>query len=121
VETFSQLYAAQTGTPPAAVERQLLQCCLYPHARLLLPLLIRVTPQLFAADIDMIHDVAQLTDPEAFDDDAYAHRHHPAAGGIWRRAFHLRLSTQRLHRLVRAAFRRGAERSPKDIKTCPAG
>lgn len=104
MKSFAQLYAEQTGTPPGEVERQLLRRCLYPHARLLQPILAVVAPGIFAADIDMIHNVAQVTDAYEFTYDARAHRHHPAAGGIARRCFFLRLSTHRLHHLVWHAF-----------------
>jgi len=105
MKSFAQLYSEQTGTPAGAVEPQLLQRCLYPHARLLQPVLKVIAPGIFTADIDMIHSVAKLTDPYEFRYDAHDHRHHPAAGGFWRRCLFLRLSDHRLHRLVRHAFR----------------
>jgi len=106
LKSFAQLYSEQTGTPPGEIESQLLRRCLYPHARLLQPILNVVAPGIFAADIDMIHSIAQLTDPYEFRYDAHDH-HHPATGGFWRRCLFLRLSDHRLHQLVRHAFHPG--------------
>jgi hypothetical protein len=104
VKTFAQLYAAQHGLPPAGTEREILLRSLYPHARLLYPVFEFAAPLVFAADIDLISDVAQLTDPRDFDLDLHAHRHHPEGGGLWRRFLFLRLSVGSLKQLVWQTF-----------------
>lgn len=104
MKTFAQLYAAQNGLPPGEAERDIFLRCLHPHARLLRPLLDFAVPLNFSADRDLIRNVALLTDPHEFRYDAAAHRHHPEAGGLWRRGLLLRVSMRRLHHLVWTTF-----------------
>jgi hypothetical protein len=109
VKSLAQLYAAQHGVPLDEVEREIFLRSLYPHARWLQPLIDWVAPLNFAADVDMVSEVAQLTDMSEFSLEVYAHQHHPAAGSIARRFFLLRLSVGRLHRLSWSAFHSGEE------------
>lgn len=104
MKSLAQLYAVQHQLHPDEVERDIFSRCLYPHARVLCPLLNLMAPMHFSADIDMVSDVMQLTDPGEFRFDVRAHRHHPTAGGFWRRWCFLRLSTHKLHLLVWATF-----------------
>lgn len=123
MKSFAQLYAAQHRLQPDEVERDVFRRCLYPHARLLRPFIEIVAPLHFAADIDMISDVAQLTDVYEFFHDVYAHQHHPKADGICRRCFFLRMSVGRLRRLVWNTFHAGIAPAPgikPDRTTHPA-
>lgn len=108
MKTFGQLYAARRHLGPEQVERDLFLRCLYPHARLLHGLVTLVAPDHFAADRELIREMLRLTDPAESRFEIKAHRHKPAAGGVLRRRFCLRLSTRRLRRLVWATFRPAA-------------
>jgi hypothetical protein len=112
VKTFAQLYAAQHGLPAADVERNIFLRSLYPHARWVAPLIEFVAPLNFAADIDMISDVAQLTTAYDFPDEVHSHRHHPEGRRLGRRLLFLRLSVGRLQRLVRDTFRAESDPPP---------
>jgi hypothetical protein len=127
VKTFGQLHAEQHGLCPEHVERDLLRRCLYPHARLLRGLVALVAPLHFAADFDLVREVAALTQAGECRLEIRTHRHHPAGGGVLRRRFYLRLSTRRLRRLVQTTFgrdartRRRAEKSVAAVNAQPVG
>ena len=120
MKTFAQLYAEQHSLSPRQVERDLLRRCLYPHARLLHDFMTAVAPLHFAADFDLVREVAALTRASECRLEIRTHRYHPAGSGTLRRRFYLRLSTRRLRRLVQTTFHRDARTRRRAAKSVAA-
>lgn len=102
--SFGELYVEQHALTAADFERHLLARVLYPHARLLRPFLRLLRPDHFGADLDLIRDVALIRRTRDLTNELNAYSHHPGNVGALRRFFRVRLSTTRLHRVVRATF-----------------
>ena len=101
---FSERFCRRTGVTPARWHAVALRRALYPHARLLRPLLAALDPEFFAADRDFISGVGRLTRHSDFVIEAEEFAHHPANQSFLRRRLRLRVSVRRLHLLFIRAF-----------------
>jgi hypothetical protein len=77
---------------------------LYPHARLVAPIIAFLWPEHFDADLDFVRSVARLRRYREFFFESEEFAHHPANRGFWRLAAHIRISSRRLRRIVRATL-----------------
>ncbi len=98
--TFSEAYCRQHKLPPEDFERAVLAAALYPHARLLAPLIRSAWPNHFVADLDLIRSAGRLRRLRDFSVEVTEFLYHPANIGSLRQVFRLRVSTQRLRQLV---------------------
>ncbi|MCU0792684.1 MAG: hypothetical protein MUE42_07500 [Opitutaceae bacterium] len=105
--TFLELYCEQNQIEASEYERHVLRRSLYPHARLLAPILRLLWLQHFAADVDLVRSAASVRRVRDLMPETDAHAYHPANVGALRQFFRLRASTTRLHRLVRATLHAG--------------
>ena len=103
--TFSDAYCRLHHLPAERFESVVLARSLYPHARLFAPFIKIAWPHYFAADLDLIRGAAQLRRIRDFSIEALDYSHHPANQGGLRRLFRLRVSTQRLRRMVSQTLR----------------
>ena len=108
--TFAEAYCSKHGIPGDRFEAVVLARALYPHARLLAPILRVMWPQHFAADLDLVRGAGQLRRVRDFSLESLDYTHHPANQGGLRRVLRLRASTQRLRRLVVQALHDPSER-----------
>ena len=101
---FIDLYCEQNGIDPSDFDQRVLRQILYPHARLLAPLLRYAWPDYFSADLDLVRSAGLLrrTRDLSLETDAFAH--HPSNVGVLRHLFRLRASSTRLARLIRATL-----------------
>jgi len=99
--SFGERYLEKHGLTAADYERHLLARALYPHARLLRPLVHLLRPDHFAADLDLLRDVALIRRSRDLAHELNAFSHHPGNVGGLRRFFRVRISTSRLGRIVR--------------------
>lgn len=97
--SFQALYCSRRGVSPERFRRHVLARSLYPHARLLAPLLAWVDGH-FQADYEFIDDVAHLERVELFHDAMDSYVGHFSNRGFLRRGLRLRISARRLWRLV---------------------
>jgi hypothetical protein len=81
---------------------------LYPHARLLGPVLSLLRPRHFAADIEFVQNVAGVKRYREYFLEAQDFAAHPENTGFWRTKLHVRISSRRLRRLVRTTLHPGA-------------
>jgi hypothetical protein len=65
--TFSEHYGARHRLPAADFDRAVLRRILYPHARLLAPLIRLTQPDYFDADLDLVRTVARILRLRQFD------------------------------------------------------
>ena len=102
--TFIDLYCEQNRIDQADFARHVLGRVLYPHARLLAPILRTAWPDHFTADLDLVRSVALVRRMRDLSAEGDAFAYHPANVGALRHVLRLRASTTRLHRLVRATL-----------------
>ncbi len=101
---FQELYCEKHGLGTEQYAKHIRQRALYPHARLFTPFLTLFNGDYLAADNDFIQDVAQLTRYNDFFNSSFEYIHHPANHGLLRRWLKLRVSTERMRRIVRGTF-----------------
>jgi hypothetical protein len=99
-KTFAELYCERNNLEPSRYQRDVLTRALYPHARLLVWILLSQQNHL-AADIDFVRAVGVLKRFRDFDFEAQEYAHHPANRGFWRLTMNLRISTRAMRRMVR--------------------
>jgi hypothetical protein len=63
---FKDLFCTYTHSPLEKFELTLFKKSLYPHARLIAPILLRLKRQWFAEDLDVIRELATVDCPEVF-------------------------------------------------------
>jgi hypothetical protein len=78
---------------------------LYPHARIIYPLIAWIRSDYRAADLEFISGVGRLTRWQDFPVEVKDYVNHPGNVGFGRRGLRLRVSARRLHRLVKVTFR----------------
>ena len=103
-KTFAELYCEQRGLSPEAYDAAVLRETLYPHARLLAPLLKLIWPRHFSADLEFVHGVALLRRYREFFNETEEYAHHPENRGFWRMTANVRISSRRMRRLVRSTL-----------------
>ncbi len=103
-KTFATRYCAQNSVSAADYEAAVLRAGLYPHARLIAPLVRFIWPDHFAADLDFVQKVGRLSRMRDFFHEAEEFVHHPANRGFWRTVMHVRVSARALRRVVRATL-----------------
>lgn len=86
---------------PRDFHEYLLEHALYPHARVLLPLLRRLDAHYFQADHDFIEDVSHIRDADDFTDAVQAYVDHFSNRRFLRERLRLRVSVRRMWLLVR--------------------
>lgn len=63
---FQQIFCETNSIPAGEYEIQLFKRCLYRHARLFAPILLRLKPEMFLEDFAVIREVANVTCPDVF-------------------------------------------------------
>jgi hypothetical protein len=86
------------------VERDLLHRCLYPHARLVRPVVSLFVREHFGPELALVAAIARQRHLRDAELELEEYRHQFAAVGLLRRRLCLRLSTRRLSRLLRKTF-----------------
>jgi hypothetical protein len=100
-ETFASRYCAIHGIERAAYGNVVLRAALYPHARAIFSFLPRRS---LAVDREFVESVGRLRRAEDFKSKLQDFRDDPNGRTWLRNRLRLRLSSRRLHRLVRATF-----------------
>ncbi len=101
---FTDIYCQREHLATERFAGHLLQRTLYPHARVLAPLLRTLDRQHFLADNEFVQDVGNLTRTAHFAAVMQDYSKHYANHGILRRTLRLRISVRRMQRLVFETF-----------------
>ncbi len=99
--TFGAMYCAQRKIEQADYERAVFNETLYPHAKLVAPVIRLLWPRHFVADHDFVQSVARLRRFREFFNESEDFAHHPENVGFSRVTLNLRVSSRRMRRLVR--------------------
>jgi hypothetical protein len=106
--TFAELYCTRHGLAPEDYVKAVFTRALYPHARLLQPIL-GLFSGYFVADRDFVYCIGRITRMRQFDQEAIAYVQDPNNRGFLRKGLRLRVSVSRMHHLVRATMREGSK------------
>jgi len=115
--TFSELYCEQNQIGPEAYQASVLKRALYPHARLLAPVIRVLWSDHFAADIDLVRSVAAVRRVRDVHAETDTFSYHPANVGTLRTFFRLRSSSTRLHHIVRETLHAGRPEETDALKS----
>jgi hypothetical protein len=102
--TFSEKFCAQNRISPDKFCETVLWLSLPPSAKAVRWVLLLI-PDYFAPDRELINSVGRLKHMEGFDAEVMDFMYDPNNRGFLRRGLNLRVSSRRLHSLVRATFR----------------
>ena len=100
-KNFSELYCIQQGIRADEYEATVLKRALYPHARLVAPLVRMLWPDHFVADLEFVRAAGQLRRFRDFFHESEEFAHHPANTGILRSALNIRASSRSIRRMVK--------------------
>lgn len=100
-KNFSELYCIQQGIPPEEFEAAVLKRALYPHARMVAPLVKILWPEFFAADLDFVRSAGRLRRFRDFFHESEEFAHHPANTGMLRSLLNVRVSSRSIRRMVK--------------------
>jgi hypothetical protein len=99
------LFCNRFGCPESEYERRAFTKCLYWHAKLLAPALLRLNPELFAKDLEFIRYLGAATDLREASVDALnfqtANLAHPR---FWRTGMKIRVSGRKASTLAHRLF-----------------
>ena len=115
--TFRERYCAQVGLAAHQFEPHVFERALYLHAR---PLrwVLELIPDYFAADHDFIRSVGDLRSRRFFHAEAGEYSTHARNRGVLRRWLFLRVSAERVRRLMEAHW--GSRDSAPPLEGVPA-
>lgn len=105
--TFADIYCEKHGLARPRYHAHVFQRSLFPHARLLAPIIRCFRRLHFLADHEFVEDVGYITCVADFSLPLGNFIEHPANRGRLRRRFGLRVSARRLLQLVRETFTDG--------------
>jgi hypothetical protein len=108
------LFCEQFGCPASEFDQRALKRCLYPHARLAAPLLLRMVPELFEEDFKFIQMLgASTTMREAKAELLDFHEANRATDNFIRTTFKLRVSGRKATKLAGRLFAHGRRTNGK--------
>ena len=100
-QSFQSLFCERFNCPPSQYEEQAVRECLYRHARLLAPVLLRLRPDFFAEDAKFLRYLGQATSlNEAQADVADFKEHDCARSSFWRNQLKIRVSGRKATKLA---------------------
>lgn len=111
---FIDLYCQQQGIDAAEFGTHIFERALYPQARPLVGVLRLTRRDYFQADRFFIDDVSRLQRYEDFHAIGVEYSQHHSNGWFVRRVLRLRVSTERMRRIVREVFK-GSVMEPETI------
>jgi len=114
---FQQLYCDQHSLSPEKYFKHLRSRALYPHARFLAPIFTLFNADYFAADNDFVHDVARLTHYKEFIGSSLEYMHQPVNRVFLRKYRRIRISTERMRRIVHHTFKDQISSASQDTMT----
>ena len=98
--TFAELHCRRYNLPRERYARDMLSRCLYPHARLLAPLVAMIDPDYFDPDTDFLNGVGDIRRVGELREEFSAFARHPENRGFLRHSLRLRVSGLKLRTIV---------------------
>jgi hypothetical protein len=107
MKSIAELSRELCGVPSERFALRAFRQCLYPHARPVACVLMKIKPEFFEADLALIKAIGRITQLRELDDEIEAYWTHPQQGGWLRRILKVRVSTQRVERFAKGLLRHG--------------
>ena len=101
---FREAVCRKFGCAPEAYAEAVFSHCLYPHAAGSAKLIRWLKPDCFAADFELIHQIATVTVMRQVRAEVENHRYHYPSATLLRRFLRIRLSGRRVIQLADEAF-----------------
>jgi len=106
-QKFQALFCERFGCPPSQYERRALKALLYPHARLVVPLLSRLSRTFSQDDLKFIRHLGEAEDYQEAEATVSEFRGSNVwSRNFWRHRCRLRVSGRKAGRLVKRLFSR---------------
>lgn len=102
--TFQERFCRHHGLAKADYTRAVLLRSLYPHARLLRPVLLWLNPDYFGPDLDFVRSVGLMRSRRDYAGEAADFHHADVTRDFLRGPLRLRVSAERLRRIVDATW-----------------
>ncbi len=103
---FREAVCRKFGCAPEAYPETVFSHCLYPHAAGSVKLIRWLKPDYFAADFELIHQIATVTEMRQVRAEVENHRYHNPSATLLRRFLRIRLSGRRVIQLADQIFAR---------------
>jgi hypothetical protein len=104
-QPFQSLYCERFNCPPSEYEERVFKSCLYWHAKLLAPLILRLKPHFFELDFKFIRQLGKSAGFREILEDRNNFRHaNNANHSFWRITCRMRVSGPKATRLARELF-----------------
>jgi hypothetical protein len=110
--TFGELFCERYHLPPESYVREMLRRTFYPRALIIVPVIRFFSPGFFDADRDFVRRVGLIRRMEDLGDEVTEFHLHPRNRGFLRRALKIRVSCQRMSRVVGEVMNPGASAPP---------
>ena len=117
--TFAELFCERYHLPSETYARELLRRALYPRARVVAPVIRVFCPAYFDADVDFVRGVGLIRRAQDLGGEVTDFHLHPRNCGFLRSALKIRVSCQRISRLVAEVMSPGGPSSPGDSSALP--
>ncbi len=99
--SVAERYCVLHGIPPEDFIPHIRRKVLHPHARFIVPVIVLFKSNYLVPDNDFIDDVGQITHYSEFSASVAEYFYHPANIGILRQRLLVRVSSERMRRLVK--------------------
>ena len=109
--TFGEIFCERYHLPPENYIPEMLQRTLYPRARMVAPVIRLFVPGFFDADRDFVRGVGLIRRVGDLGDEVTEFHLHPRNRGFLRRALKIRVSCQRVSRVVSEVMNPGGSTS----------
>jgi hypothetical protein len=107
---FMSLFCEQLQCPVSEYEEQAFSACLYPHARIVAPLIRSILPRYFDPDFELIRYLAKCRSRRNANNELAGYVETTnARGGFARKFLRIRISTRKARALVIEVFQHHAE------------
>jgi len=120
LRTFGELFCERYHVPPESYAREMLQRTLYRRALMIAPVIRFFSPNFFDADLDFVRGVGLMKRAEDLGSEVTEFHLHPRNRGFLRSGLKLRVSCQRVSRLVGEVMRPGGS-APPGAAGAPSG
>jgi hypothetical protein len=120
LRTFGELFCERYHVPPENYVREMLRRTLYRRARMIAPAIRFFPPNFFDADLDFVRGVGLIRRAKDLGGEVTEFHLHPRNRGFLRRGLKLRVSCQRVSRVVGEVMSPGGS-APPGAAGAPSG
>jgi hypothetical protein len=111
---IKSLFCERFDCPPAEYEDRAFRQCLYWHARLLTPVVRKLSPRFFAEDMKFIQELGLTSDWRAARSEVLSFQaENQSNSGFWRNSLRIRVSGRKAAELAQRLFSTERRKNPQ--------